>query len=197
MAQQQTPKLELGVAKPCQSGAKMRQIRAVMREHAVGDLDDAGERSMQRPVIALEQLEACGKPRLDPAEYRKTMQVLDPVMLLELPEEDLQVAAEPAPELKGLRRLCERSLATGPEDLLQPAEQLMTLQPEARELADLRIRGPARPRMPAREEPELLAERAFGLAGRARLPAALRVQPTCSRRKASARSRASCALFAS
>jgi hypothetical protein len=175
----------------------MRQVPAVVREHAVGDLDDAGERGMQRPVIAVQQLEACGKPRLDPAEHRKIVQVLDPMMLLELPEEDLQVAAEPAPELEGLQRLCERSLAAGPEDLLQLAEQLMALQPEAREPAEVRIRGPARPRMPAREEPELLAERAPGLAGLAQLPAALRVQPTCSRRKASARSRASRALFAS
>jgi hypothetical protein len=113
----------------------MRQVPAVVREHAVGDLDDAGEPGMQCPVIAVQQLEACGKPRLDPAEDRKIVQVLDPMMLLELPEEDLQVAAEPAPELEGLQRLCERSLAAGPEDLLQLAEQLMALQPEARQPA--------------------------------------------------------------
>jgi hypothetical protein len=83
------------------------------------------------------------------------------------------------------------------DDLLEAAEQLMTLEPEARELAEVRIRGPARPRMPAREEPEPLAERASGLGSPAHLSAVLPVQPTCSRRKPSVRSRASRALLAS
>ena len=54
-------------------------------QHRVGAQRDPAERRVQLGMVVLEQLEAFGEARLEPAEEREIVLVLDLVMLLELP----------------------------------------------------------------------------------------------------------------
>jgi hypothetical protein len=140
--------------------------------HWIGGRTVAGESGRSGPVYnpakgiqtkevdfaSVEEVDAARKPRLGLAEKREVMIVLDLMMAVELGEEELQVAGEPALELRGLAALVEGLLGALADQLIELAEHVVALQPQPRQLAEIGVTLPAFPRILPQKEPELFVE---------------------------------------
>ena len=143
------------------------------------------ERRVQHVVIAFDHLEAAGELRFGLPEQWEVVVVLDAVVLLQLPEEEPEMAVQPGTEARSLVIAVGSILDPVPDGPVEAAKQGVTLEPEAGDLAEVPVPLPGRPRVPPEEEPLALVE-----------PARMPAQPTCSARKPRVRSRARRALSA-
>ncbi len=159
VAQETPPELSMSIEIALEIAAERGIVAIARGQHRVGPQDDHGQRLVQRLMVALEQLEARGEPRLEAAKDREVVPVLDLVMLLELPQQQLQMAPEPGPHAGRVVALVEGGLAAAPEERFELAERLVALQPEARERAEVGAGCPARARMAPQEEAQLLVQR--------------------------------------
>ena len=79
-------------------------------------------------------------------------------MLFELPQQPVQLTAQPWVEGDRLHALIERRFGAGTDDLVETPEHLVALQPEAGEVAEIGVTCPGLARMAPRQNAQIVTE---------------------------------------
>ncbi len=107
-------------------------------------------------MIALENLEAPGQPRLGGREKRKELVVLDRMMALQPAEELAEAAGIPGPIVDHLDPAFAEILADILQFAAEAAELIMDMEPETRHLAEIDVVRPNLARIGVEEYPEVV-----------------------------------------
>ena len=128
------------------------------RKHQVRRLREPLDRRVERLVIGLQEVEAGGDPRIEALQDRKVLIVLDHVVTMQVIEKPARHPIErPGVRLR-IAVAVEESPGVLDQHPVHPPEAEVSLQPEAGEIGEMRMRLPADPRIALDQQPQRVGQ---------------------------------------